>query len=234
MMEGLSGSKYQVFAVGSRPRALATAMKDWATSVRSAVAQGQWRDESQIEPAHLLILDGDADLVSAGQHDDDEAGALLDHILWADAGAELQGAGVAELSGSGGCLCDPHVWGDENRAGDAGRRPRGAGHRSGWDLLCLDDGGGRQLLRGISQCGRLDGLTLVEQSLRDALSACAGAPTDISNLDLQVPPFLPPGVPASLSAGRCSPDVWECSCASFVTPLALPVAGSAPRSRQNG
>jgi len=179
MMEGLSGSNYQVFTVGSRPRALASAMKEWASAVRGAVAHGQWRDESLMEPAHLLILDGDADLLSAGQHDDDKAGALLDYLSWADASAR---SCAPEVCGGASRLCEPHVWG-----GRGGEKPaRGSGKRCGWELLCADDGGGRQLLRGLSQCGRIDGRRLVEQSLRDALAECSFAPTDHSNLDLHV------------------------------------------------
>jgi hypothetical protein len=182
MMEGLSGSKYQVFAVGSRPRALAMAMKDWTNPVREAVAGGQWRDESQIEPAHLLILDGDADLVSAGRHGDDNAGALLDFIFWNDI---FVSGGPPQAAPGISSMCQPEAWG----SGDTTKRPlrpRGAGNRRGWELLCTDDGGARQLLRGLCQCGRADGRRLVEQSLRDAIAGCADAPTDDSNLSLHV------------------------------------------------
>jgi len=123
MMEGLSGSKYQVFAVGSRPRALAMAMKDWTNPVREAVAGGQWRDESQIEPAHLLILDGDADLVSAGRHGDDNAGALLDFIFWNDI---FVSGGPPQAAPGISSMCQPEAWG----SGDTTKRPlrpRGAG-----------------------------------------------------------------------------------------------------------
>jgi hypothetical protein len=172
MMEGLSGSEYSVFTLGARPRALAAAMKEWSSPVRSAVANGQWRDESQIAPAHLIILDRDADLVTAADRSDLKAGATIDYIISllppdsSPPPLPHTRAGVA-------ALYHADTWDESNKASSTPAPPDIFG--AGEALLTCDDPNAVQLLRGLCQCGKEDGVKLVEHSLRDALRNVGGA-----------------------------------------------------------
>jgi hypothetical protein len=177
MMEGLSGSEYSVFTLGARPRALAAAMKEWSSPVRSAVANGQWRDESQIAPAHLIILDRDADLVTAADRSDLKAGATIDYIISllppcsSPPSLPHTPAGVA-------ALYHADTWEESNRAASTPPpAPNSLG--AGEELLTSDDPNAVQLLRGLCQCGKEDGFKLVENSLRDALRNVGGAAGEI-------------------------------------------------------
>jgi len=71
---------YDVFAMGARPNALASAMKAVSGRVKEKAKQEMWQEEALFKRAQLLILDRESDLLAASSPLLQRS--ALSHILW--------------------------------------------------------------------------------------------------------------------------------------------------------